>query len=269
MNLHDDQPQQLLLDLPLDPVLTFANLVVGRGNRMAVEAVRSFGEAGEISHVPPFAGLTLCGEAGTGKTHLLQATVRQVRDQYGPHAALYLDLAGLDHHLEGGRSDRKEEVEQQGSEEVSEAMLAGFLSRFEGCRLVAVDAMDRLNTSASLQEAVLYLYNGMRAAGVRLLFAGREQPGNLADVREDLRSRLMWGPVLLLQPPDEEDLAAILAQMALERQVRIGQDLVRFLVNRLPRRVPDFMQAIAALDHASLLQKRPLTIPLAKEVLGL
>ncbi|MBF0152575.1 MAG: hypothetical protein HQL64_02410 [Magnetococcales bacterium] len=262
-----DQPQQLLLELPLDPVFTLANLVVGKGNRLAVEAVRDFGEEGGIFAVPPFAGLTLCGEAGTGKTHLLQATVRHLRTRHGERAALYLDLEGLDRHLVGDVQSAKSPV--QGPEEVSEAILAGFLARFEGCRLVAVDGLDRLDASPPLQEALLYLYNGMKAAGVRLLFAGREQPGHFSTMRDDLRTRLMWGPVLFLEPPDEEDLAAILAKMVQDRQVRISPDLVKFLVNRLPRRVPDVALAIDLLDHAALQQRRPLTIPLAKEVLGL
>ncbi|MBF0137234.1 MAG: DnaA/Hda family protein [Magnetococcus sp. DMHC-1] len=268
-------PQQLLLDLPLDPVFTLANLVVGQANRLAVEAVRHFGEAGGISHVPPFAGLTLCGEAGTGKTHLLQATVRHLRSQYGPQAALYLDLASLDHHLGMGRDSRPVAdpgdglLGGQGAGGVGEAILTEFLSRFDGCRLVAVDTLDQLVSSPLLQEAVLYLYNGMKAAGVRLLFAGQEQPGNLTTLRDDLRTRLLWGPVISLQPPDAEDLAAILVKMAHDRQVRIGPELIKFLVNRLPRRVPDYVQAFGILDRAALQQRRPLTIPLAKEILGL
>ncbi|MBF0426069.1 MAG: hypothetical protein HQL66_09675 [Magnetococcales bacterium] len=263
-----DRPRQLLLEWPLDPVFTLANLAIGAGNRLAVEAVRDLALGRGIAHLPPLAGLVLHGEEGTGKTHLLQATVRQMRDDHGAQAALYLDLAGLARQLvQVGKMPDDPTLHRP--EALSEATFSEFLARFASCRLVAVDGLEQLAPSAPLQEALLYLYNGMKGAGARMLFAGREGPDTLPTLRADLRSRLLAEPTLAVHPPDEEELAAILTKIVSDRQVRIGPELVKFLVHRLPRRVPEVARAIDRLDHAALQLKRPLTIPLAKEVLGL
>lgn len=235
---------QLLLDLPLDPVLTFDSLVVGQGNRLALEAVRQLMAAGQGS-------LTLVGESGTGKSHLLAAAVGLFRQQGG--RAAYLDVAPLLPHVQ----------------RVGEGMLARLLADHVGCGLVALDGLDLLESSPGMQEVALYLFNQIRGAAGMLLMAGRCYPGELQGVREDLRSRFSWGPVVALTPPSDEMLADILTKLADDRQVRLASGVVQFLVLRLPRRVADHLAAMARLDHAALERQRPITIALAKEVLGL
>lgn len=239
---------QLLLTLPLQPVFTFANLVVGEGNRVAVGLARALTEpAAPMS-------LVVVGEAGSGKSHLLQAVVSETRAQAGPGAAVYLEASALERGLVGSGDDL-------------EQALAALLTRHADCRLVAIDGLEWLPERPLLQEAALYLYNEMRGRGGRWLGGSRSLPAELP-LREDLRSRLLWGAVVTLAPPDEATMAAIVHKLALDRQLHLAGEVVNFLLLRLPRRVADLAAALDALDQASLRQKRPITIPLAKEVLG-
>ncbi|MBF0463033.1 MAG: ATP-binding protein [Magnetococcales bacterium] len=242
---------QFILNFPLDPVCTFANLVIGEGNHRAAEAVRLLVEQAVVPQVPSATVLT--GEAGTGKTHLLQAAVCQCRVLAGEESAIYLHTTAL-------RSQLRTNGEQD---------LTRFVDRHAGCRLVAVDDLESLENSPALQEGILYLFNRMRETGGHLLVAGQHSPQELAWLRPDLRSRLLWGAVLVLDPPEDEMLGAILAKMVEDRQVRCGPELLKFLQLRLPRRIPDYAAALDRLNEAGLELKRPLTVPLAKEVLGL
>lgn len=244
---------QFILNFPLDPVCTFANLVVGEGNRRAVEAVRALLAEPSSSRRQSSTALLLTGESGTGKTHLLQAAVSQCRAQSGESAAFYLNTTAL-------RAQLRSSGEQD---------LTRFLDRHEPCQLVAVDTLDELESSPVLQEGILYLFNQMRDTGGRMLVAGQTAPQLLDGLRPDLRSRLLWGSVVVLEPPEDALLGAILAKMVEDRQVRCGPELLKFLQLRLPRRIPDYAAALDRLNEASLGLKRPLTVPLAKEVLGL
>ncbi|ABK44813.1 regulatory inactivation of DnaA Hda protein [Magnetococcus marinus MC-1] len=241
---------QLLIAFPLDPVLSWENLVVGAHNTIAIHGVRQL----EAAKVP---GLILTGAAGAGKTHLLQAAVASVRAQYGEHAAVYLDLATLSKHLENQPKAH------------SEALLSRFIDRYGSCRLAAIDELELLEHAVGLQEGVLYLYNRLRVAGGHLLGAGREDPSTMSGLRDDLRSRLLWGPVLHIDEPDEVALGQIMDKMAADRQLRLSEAVRHFLLLRLPRSVPVFAQTIQRLDEEALRQQRALTVPLAKEVLGL
>ncbi|MBF0162670.1 MAG: ATP-binding protein [Magnetococcales bacterium] len=246
---------QLILHFPLDPVCTFANLVIGPSNRQAAAAVHALAAQEES----PSTALLLTGESGTGKTHLLQAAVCHCRALWGEESAIYLDTVAL-----------REQLDQTQPERASgEEHLSQFVNRHENCQLVAVDDLEELENSPLLQEGLLYLFNRMRDSGGRLLVASQHAPPLLEGLRPDLRSRLLWGAVLRLEPPEDEMLSAILAKMVEDRQVRCTPELLRFLHLRLPRRIADYAAALDRLNTASLGLQRPLTVPLAKEVLAL
>lgn len=238
--------QQLVLDFPLDPICSFDNLVEGEGNRLAVALVKAMADMGATS-------LTLTGEAGTGKTHLLQAAVQQWRQRVGEEGAIYLGTARLG-----------EQLQESGEED-----LTRFLGRHGGYRMVAVDDLEKMADFPALQEGLLYLFNEMRASGGRMLFASRGYPGGMGWMRSDLRSRILWGQVAAIDPPGDDELGAILEKMVADRQVVVDPTLLKFLQLRLPRGVMEYAAALDRLDTAGQSLKRPLTVPLAKEVLGL
>ena len=228
--------------------------MVGEGNRRATTAVHALLESSAAeSAIHPVTGLILTGEEGTGKTHLLQAAVHESRAVAGEASAIYLDTIALHEQLKNNQ----------------EYDFTQFLERYGACRLVAVDDLEKLESSAILQEGILYLFNRMRSMGGRLLVAGRTAPQKLEGLRPDLRSRLLWGEWIVLDPPEDEMLGAILAKMVEDRQVRCSPELLKFLQLRLPRCIPDYAVALDRLNEAGLVLKRPLTVHLAKEVLGL
>lgn len=238
---------QFILEFGVEPVFTLDNFIVGESNRLALQSVGALFETSATS-------LTLTGEEGCGKTHLLRAAVLHRRKIYGNESAVFFDPATLAVALAtGGERD-----------------LANFLERWDNARLVAMDNLEQLDHGPLLlQEGLLYLFNRFRETGGRLLIASRISPRHLVWLRSDLRSRLLWGPVMVIAPPDDAELEAILSKMAMDRQVRLSAELLNFLCLRLPRKIPAYAEALARLDRAGMEQKRPLTVPLAKEALGL
>ncbi|GAB0056010.1 Chromosomal replication initiator protein DnaA [Candidatus Magnetaquicoccaceae bacterium FCR-1] len=238
---------QLILSLGVDPLFTFGNFIVGTSNRLAHAAVGGVMES-------PATSLLLIGEAGCGKSHLLHAAVADRQAGQGRHLAVFLDPEALGLALADG----------------GEGALTGFLERWSGRVLVAVDNLERIAAGPEVvQEGLLFLFNHLRACDGRLLVASRLSPVELTALRADLRSRLLWGQMLEIAPPDDAEREAILAKLAADRQVRMNPEVIRFLCARLPRRIPDLAEALDRLDRAGLERIRPLTVPLAKEILGL
>ncbi len=239
---------QFILEFPILEDHSFDSFVAMEKNRLIVEAIK------QMANRPQHA-LTIIGAAGVGKTHLLQAAVNHFTAQ-NPQlqpTALYLDINAL-----VGQLPNRDE-----------ASLAGVLQEYGDHPLVAVDDLQLLEGRPDLQEALLFLFNRLRATGGRGLFASRMNPQGMAWLREDLRSRLLWGEVFTLQTPSDDELGEILAKMARDRQVRLSPELIKFLKLRLPRRVPDYADAMARLDRAGMGLKHKLTVPLAKKVLDM
>jgi DnaA family protein len=99
-----------------------------------------------------------------------------------------------------------------------------------------------------------------------VLAAGRRPPAQLV-LREDLRTRLAWGLVYQLKPLSDADKALHLRAQAARRGLRLSDEVVGYLLTRLPRDLPSLNSVLDALDRYSLAAKRPVTLPLVREAL--
>ena len=182
----------------------------------------------------------LHGPAGAGKSHLLQASCHLAGG-----AAQYLPLAQLDGYA-------------------PQDVLQGM----EALRLVCLDDIHGVLGREDWELALFDLYYGARERGCALLVAAEAAPRALSLGLEDLRSRLAWGSVFQLQPGGDEDKAAILRFRAARRGLVLGAEVANYIVVRAARDLDALLALLDELDHASLVAKRPLSIPFVKQVLG-
>lgn len=130
--------------------------------------------------------------------------------------------------------------------------------------LYAIDDVDTL--SATGQGRLFTLYNACRDAGAQLLLTARV-PSAQAPLRDDLRTRVGWGLVLELKPLTDADKPAALAAYAREQGFPLTNEVIDFLLTRGRRDMGALLSTLRALDRYSLSTKRPVTIPLVKELL--
>jgi DnaA family protein len=134
----------------------------------------------------------------------------------------------------------------------------------EALDFYAIDNVTQLSETG--QIALFNLFNRLRAAAGRLLAASRVPPRQLA-LREDLRTRLGSGLIYRLQAlTDAEQIDAIKAQAA-ARGLRLPAEALDYLFARAPRDMRSLSAFLTALDRYSLEHKRPITLPLLREVL--
>jgi DnaA family protein len=171
----------------------------------------------------------LWGESGAGKTHLLQALSSSDKAVY---------LAG----------DSSEDA----------------LSYRPGLRLYLLDDCDRLSPAA--QIAAFNLFNEVREHGGVLVAAGNRAPAAL-NVREDLRTRLGWGLIYQVHGLSDEEKIAALERAAQARGLALSAGVFPYLLTHFRRDMPSLTAMLDALDRYSLETKRPITLPLLRELL--
>ncbi|MBF0284213.1 MAG: hypothetical protein HQL51_07120 [Magnetococcales bacterium] len=239
---------QRLLPWPLEAQCTLAGWISWEGAALARGLVDQ-ALSGAL-----MVGL-IVGPEGSGKTHLLRAAVAEAEARWGVGAGYYWAAEG-DESLAAPSGDGEE-------------ILARRLEATGAPRLLALDRVERLTQAPGEQEWAFHLFNRVRRTGGAVLWAGREDPARLPGLPPELRSRILWGAAAALAPPGEEMLSCILGKLARDRQVLLSEELTRFLALRLPRRVAAYQAALDLLDREGLRQQRPLTIPLARQVLEL
>ncbi|HEX9433736.1 MAG TPA: DnaA/Hda family protein [Burkholderiales bacterium] len=131
--------------------------------------------------------------------------------------------------------------------------------------LVVADDVETLEPAA--QQALFVAINEARDGGPGVLVAGDKPPAQLA-LRADLRSRLAWGLVYQLLPIGDEDKARHLKTLAAERGLQLSDDIVGYLLTRLPRDMTSLRAVLEVLDRYSLMRKKALTLSLVREALG-
>ena len=130
--------------------------------------------------------------------------------------------------------------------------------------LVVADDVETLDPAA--QQQLFGAINAARQGAAPVLAAGRLPPAGLA-LREDLRTRLAWGLVYQLKPLSDAEKALHLQAQAARRGLRLSDEVVGYLLTRLPRDLPSLNSVLDALDRYSLAAKRPITLPLVREAL--
>lgn len=130
--------------------------------------------------------------------------------------------------------------------------------------LVVADDVHALDEPA--QIALFNSINRAREGRGAVLAAGDAPPVRLA-LREDLRSRLGWGLVYQLRALTDEDKARHLREEAARRGLGLPDEVIRYLLSRLPRDLPSLNAALELLDRYSLSHQRHVTLPLVREAL--
>lgn len=225
--------QQLILDLSAAPDPTLSGFVEGR-NAAVLDALRQ---------LQPGHALYLWGPSGSGRSHLLRALCAETPEAPGR----YLDAGTpLAQYAELARDE------------------AG------PARLIAIDDVHKLDDAR--QAALFTLYNLWRetAGGARafaLLLAGDQSPMGMP-LREDLRTRLGWDLVLRLEQLSDEDRAMAMAGQAHQRGLRLGPEVINWILTHYSRDMGQLSALIDALDRYSLARHRAITLPLLKELLA-
>lgn len=118
------------------------------------------------------------------------------------------------------------------------------------------------------QIALFNTYNQLKASGGKLVTAGLHAPTQM-HLRDDLATRLAWGLVYQLQPLTDAEKAEALKNHATERGMNLPDEVIAYCLRHLRRDLPNLMVILDALDEWSLVEKKPVTVPMLKKLLQL
>ncbi len=219
---------QLPLELAPRPALGREDFLVAPSNEVAVAW---------IDRWPDWPGpvLALYGSPGCGKTHLCQVW-------RAASGAVEID---------GPRLARAEPPE--------------LLGAARACVLDDAEAI--LGGEAAVAERLLHLFNSVVERGGQVLLAARAAPARWPCGLADLGSRLAAATAVRLEAPDDGLMEAVLVKLCADRQLAVGEEVLRYLLARMERSFAAARSLVAALDRASLAEGRAVTVPLARQVL--
>lgn len=134
-------------------------------------------------------------------------------------------------------------------------------------KYLVIDNVDLWIGDRSAETTLFHLYNLMKEEQRSLLLTMNTAPTHIDFVIPDLASRLRAAPAAAIQPPDDTLLAAILVKLFADRQVRIGSDVLHYMLPRMERSFIAAQRLVTEIDRLALSEKRPVSVPLVRRVL--
>jgi DnaA family protein len=220
--------KQLALDFASTPRPTLDNFIVTRNGEL-LGNLRQL-----VARQARERFLYIWGRPGSGRSHLLRAVVAELQRLGG--SAVYIPC----------RSDTR------------------FGEGLERMDCVALDDVGQLDDEG--QISAFDLYNALRENSGALVASAAAPPVQLT-LREDLVTRLAWGLVYQVHGLNDESKAQALADHAASRGFRLPPEVCEYLLTRAQRDLPSLLATLEALDRYSLETRRPVTVPLARELL--
>lgn len=224
---------QQIFDFPISPAHTFDSFVVCGGNAAAVQFSRRILDPMDADNL-----LYLYGPSGSGKTHLLKAIGQDLA-----RGSVVIPYLSCDKSL------------------TAEALCAAFA----GAPALVVDDLHLLPDNAALRSALWQLFNDFYSAACPVVLAGESPPRELPYLDDHLVSRLLWGLVARMDTSDDHSRRMILKKIADDRQVRVPDDVVEYILVTTSREVGELISFFETIYRRSLAEKRKISLPLARE----
>lgn len=141
-----------------------------------------------------------------------------------------------------------------------------LLSACKAISMRVADDVHLLDNEA--QIALFNTYNQQKEIDGTLITAGLHAPTQMG-LRDDLATRLAWGLVYQLHPLNDDEKASALKQHAKERGMKLPDEVTDYCLRYLRRDLPSLMAILDALDEWSLIEKKPVTVPMLRKLLQL
>lgn len=135
------------------------------------------------------------------------------------------------------------------------------------CHHLILDDADSIIGNLEREKGLFHLYNMFKEERRSLLMILKDPPVRRTFALPDLASRLRAAPAVAIREPDDHLLAALLIKLFSDRQLRIGAEVLDYILPRIERSFEAAQRLVTLADQKALAEKRAVSIPLIRDLL--
>ncbi len=234
-----------------NPRYVFETFVVGASNQFANAACLA------VSHNPGkvYNPLFIYGGVGLGKTHLLNAIGNFLLAHGSVDGNRICFITAEEFTNELINSLRYEKMDD-------------FRNRYRKMDVLLIDDIQFIAGKERTQAEFFHTFNALYDNAKQIVVTSDKFPRDIVNFEERLRSRFEWGLIADIQPPDLETKVAILNKKAELENISLPQDVAFYLASNVEHNVRVLEGSLVRVEAFASLHNVPITMELAKEVMG-
>ena len=229
---------------------SFENFVEGECNRLACAAGYSIAEnPGKTSFNPLF----IFSGVGLGKTHLAHAIGLETKARFPEHTILYVDAETfIQQYVEAARGNN----------------INDFVHFYQMLDMLIIDDIQFLSGKTRTQEVFFHIFNSYHQKNKQLIITSDKSPAEITGFEQRLLSRFKWGLPADLQVPDKDTRIKIIKKKLYNNGIEsIPEEVIEYLAYRIVTNVREIEGAIISILAQSSLNKKKITIELARQMI--
>jgi chromosomal replication initiator protein len=229
---------------------TFEAFVTGTSNRFAHAAALSVAETPARSYNPLF----IYGDAGLGKTHLLQAIANYVAVNYPTYRVRYVSTEQfLNQFVDAMRLGR--------------GRMADFKEHYRAVDVLLLDDIQFIEGKEQLQEELFHTFESLHQADRQVVLSSDRPPDAISTLEDRLRSRFKMGLTTEINPPELETRLAILRKKSEREPIAPSPEVLEFIATNITNNIRELEGALIRVCAYASLTRQQLSVPLVQEVL--
>ncbi|MFA6525124.1 MAG: chromosomal replication initiator protein DnaA [Patescibacteria group bacterium] len=233
----------------LNPLYTFENFVVGKGNDLAKAACIATAEKPGIIYNPLF----IYGGVGLGKTHLLQAVGHRTMEVYNNKKVVYVTCESFTNDF---------------IQAVSNGRTEKFKDFYRSVDVLLIDDIQFLATKERTQEEFFHTFNALHQARKQIVISSDRPPKAIPALEKRLISRFEWGMIADISSPDLETRTAILETKCREKGYELSNEILSSIASSVHNNVRELEGALNRIIAHHQLNNSVPTLESTKEVLS-
>lgn len=227
---------------------SFDNFIEGDSNRLA----RSAGYA--VAQKPggtSFNPLLVYGGVGLGKTHLAHAIGLEIEQNFPDKTVLFVSA---------------EKFTQQFIDAIRKNTRNDFVHFYQMIDVLIIDDVQFFSGKEKTQDVFFHIFNHLHQQGKQLILTSDRAPVDMQGMEQRLLSRFKWGLSADLQKPALETRIAILNKKLSNDGIAMPDEIIEYLAHSITSNVRELEGALISLVAHSSLNKKEVTLSLAKSI---
>ena len=232
----------------LIPKYTFDTFVRGESNRFAYAAAFAVADNPSEAYNPLF----IYGGVGLGKTHLMHAIGHYIHEQHPDYKILYITS-------ENFTNDVVASIEKKDR--------AYLREKYRTLDVLLIDDIQFIGGKEATELEFFNVFNDLKNANKQIILTSDKHPKDLQTLEARIRTRIGWGLVVDIQPPDFETRFAILRRKAMEDGIDIADGVISMIAERVNSNIRELEGCLNRVVAYAKFVNKPVTVTVAESVL--